>query len=74
MIVFSLKKKFLPKHLRVPKSTKEDLLQVLASNHLGLPGTKHHPPWLERINQIVKTKRLTDYPTHMSCSQVTWIF
>jgi hypothetical protein len=66
MIVFSLIF-FLLKHMRVPISTKDDLLQVLASNHLGLPSTKHHPPWLERINQIAKTERLTDYPTYKPC-------
>jgi hypothetical protein len=37
---FSLKR-YLFKHQRVFTSTKRDLLQVLATNHLGLPSTKY---------------------------------
>jgi len=63
-ILFYIKKKNLLKYIRISKSTKWNILQIPASNHLGLPYGRHQPSWLKRMNQIVKTKILTDYSIH----------
>ena len=65
IIVFFLKIYWF-NHRRVHKFTKINLLQVLRF--------RLQPSWLGRIDQISRTKRLTDYPRHKPYPQVTWVF
>lgn len=34
----------------------------------------HRPPWLGKIKQILKNKKLINYPRYKSCFQGTWMF
>ena len=46
---------YLFKHRKVPKFIKEGLCKYQALT------ISHQPPWLGRMDHIVRTKRLTDY-------------
>jgi len=59
---FSLLKRYLFKYQRVLKFTKKNPLQISSTNHRLL--------WLERVNQIDRTNKLTDHPWHKSHPKV----
>jgi hypothetical protein len=64
--MYFLSKRYLFKHWIIFKFTKKNFLQVSDTNY--------QPPWLRMMDQIAKTKRLTNYPKHKLCLWATWIF